>query len=287
MMERAVVVGTGLMAPGIAAAVARAGLEVAVTGRSEDRAREAGARAAEPVASGPLAAETFADADLVVETVIEDANVKSELFGLIEPWCRDDAILATNTSSLPLRSLAGALKRPERFAGLHFLNPADRTAVVEVVKGDSTAPEVVAALDELAIRMGKTPVDVRRDVPGFVWNRLQAALLRECVHVLEEGIADIASIDAAISDGLAPRWMATGPLATADMGGTHVFRRVAEQLFPELSCDHAVRGQLGEGRPFYHWTEEAREQIAALREETLAAGAEVARRRREVMDRLS
>ena len=257
------------------------------SGRSTARAGQAADRAGgPPIAAAPLAAGTFARADIVVETVVEDVEVKTELLARIEPWCAERAIIATNTSSLSLRSLAGALSRPERFAGLHFLNPADRTAVVEVVQGDTTDAAVVDALTDLAERMGKTPVHVRRDVPGFLWNRLQVALLRECLHVLEEGIADIAAVDAAISDGLAPRWMATGPLATADMGGTDTWRRIAEQLFPHLSCADSVVGQLGRGIPFYAWTDEARAEIAALRARTLAQGSEVAARRREIMDRL-
>ena len=115
--------------------------------------------------------------------------------------------------------------------------------------------------------MGKTPIVARRDVPGFVWNRLQFALLRECLHLIDEGVADAATIDAAICEGLAPRWLATGPLATADLGGIRTFATIAEQLFPVLSAAREVTPALTARERFYEWTPASEAAVAALRAE--------------------
>lgn len=285
MVRRVVVLGSGLMAPGIAAACAAAGASVAVAGRdparTEAAAKSAGSLAGTKVGAVEIAEEGLAGAELVIETIVEDAAAKRELFARIEPWLAGDAVLATNTSSLPIAALAAGVARPERFAGFHFLNPAHLTAVVEVVPGRATAPETVERLADLGRRMGKTPLVLRRDVPGFIWNRLQFAVLRECLHMLDEGVADVASIDAAVADGLAPRWVAAGPLATAELGGIDTFRRAAEQLFPHLAAETSVSDRLAGG--FYSWTDEAREQVEALRAEALRAGRELLERRRAAM----
>jgi 3-hydroxybutyryl-CoA dehydrogenase len=132
--------------------------------------------------------------------------------------------------------------------------------------------------------MGKRPLVLRRDVPGFIWNRIQFAVLRECLHVLDEGVADPAAIDAAVSDGLAPRWLAAGPLATVDLGGIETFRRAAENLFPLLANDATVptslSGKAAADEAFYRWLPESTAAIEALRAEALDAGRRIADRRR-------
>ena len=204
----------------------------------------------------------------------------------MESWSPPDAILATNTSSLRIADIAAALTRPERFAGLHFLKPGHLTAVVEVVPGPATDAAVVADLGARAEAMGKAPLVVRADVPGFIWNRIQFAVLRECLHMLEAGVADAADIDAAVSDGLAPRWMAAGPLATADLGGLEVFATISAQLFPHLADGHdapdELTGRAAEGRPFAPWAGAGGEEVARLRARALAMGREIAARRREL-----
>jgi 3-hydroxybutyryl-CoA dehydrogenase len=284
-----VVVGTGAMAPEIAVACAAAGMSVRIAGRSAERAELARLRAEEMGAHAEAAvieAPAFAGADLVVETVVEDLEVKRALLTRIEPWCPAGTVLATNTSSLRIADIASPLARPERLAGLHFLKPAHLTAVVEVVPGPATAPAVVDALRELAARMGKTPLVVRADAPGFIWNRIQFAVLRECLHMLEAGIADAADIDAAVSDGLAPRWTAAGPLATADLGGLATFALVAGLLQPHLSDAHEVSPELlrraASGRPFAEWTAADAAAVAGLRAAALAHGREIAADRRRL-----
>ena len=283
------VVGTGAMAPEIAAACAAAGMSVRIAGRSAERAEDARRRAeglGAHVEAAAIDAPAFAGADLVVETVVEDLEVKRALLARIEPWCPAEAVLATNTSSLRIADIAAPLARPERLAGLHFLKPAHLTAVVEVVPGPETSPEVVDALRDLAARMGKTPLVVRADAPGFIWNRIQFAVLRECLHMLEAGIADAADIDAAVSDGLAPRWTAAGPLATADLGGLATFALVAGLLQPHLSDAREVSpellGRAASGPPFAAWTAADADAVAELRAAALAHGREIAERRRRL-----
>jgi 3-hydroxybutyryl-CoA dehydrogenase len=231
----AVVVGTGRMAPGIAAALAQAGAHVTVAGRSLERAIRAAELAGEDVSACPLEPAAFRDIQLVVETVTEDAQVKADLYALITPWLGHGALLTTNTSGLSITGLARSVQRPEAFAGFHFLYPADITPIVEIVGGEATAVQTVDLLSELAVRMGKAPIVARRDVPGFVWNRLQHALLREALWLVDHQVADVATVDAAVSDGLAPRWLAAGPFATVDLGGGDTWSRVAAEIFPHLA----------------------------------------------------
>jgi 3-hydroxybutyryl-CoA dehydrogenase len=284
-----VVVGTGAMAPEIAVACAAAGMSVRIAGRSAERAERARLRAEDMgthAEAAVIGAPAFAGADLVVETVVEDLEVKRALLARIEPWCPAEAVLATNTSSLRIADIASPLARPERLAGLHFLKPAHLTAVVEVVPGPESAPAVVDALRDLAARMGKTPLVVRADAPGFIWNRIQFAVLRECLHMLEAGIADAADIDAAVSDGLAPRWTAAGPLATADLGGLATFALIAGLLQPHLSDAHEVSPELlrraASGPPFAEWTAADAAAVAGLRAAALAHGREIAAARRRL-----
>jgi 3-hydroxybutyryl-CoA dehydrogenase len=286
-VETIIVVGTGRMAPGIAAACALAGSAVTISGRNPARV-EAAAQAAAQIAGrtvlgAPFGAGAFVEAHVAIETVVEDLAVKREVLGTIESWLPADAVVATNTSSLPIHELAEALKRPERFAGLHFLNPAQLTAVVEVVPGPATSPETVGRLVELVRRMSKQPLVLRNDAPGFIWNRIQFAVLRECLHILDEGVADVAAIDAAVSDGLAPRWLAAGPLATVDLGGIDTFRRAAEYLLPRLASTSTVpaslAGKAAAGGSFYRWTPASSTAIESLRAEALEVGRRIAERR--------
>lgn len=289
---QAVVVGSGAMAPEIAAALAATGTRVCIAGRSPERAEAAAERArgfaggAGAIAAGPIAARSFTGAALVVETIVEDATEKRELLSTVEGWCGPDTIIATNTSSLRIADLAAALTRPGLFAGLHFLKPAHLTGVVEVIPGPDTAAGVVEVLVGVGEQMGKSPLVVRADEPGFIWNRIQFAVLRECLHMLELGVADAADIDAAVSDGLAPRWVAAGPLATADLGGLSTFTRVSRQLFPHLASGDEVpqelEGRARDGRPFAPWISMSGEAVDALRAEALRGGREIAAMRKAI-----
>jgi 3-hydroxybutyryl-CoA dehydrogenase len=283
----AVVVGTGRTAPGIAAALVQAGAQVTVAGRSLERAAQAAARAGDGVGARALGTgEEFRGAQLVVETVTEDPQVKAQVYALAEPWLDEGALLTTNTSGLSITALARGLLRPEAFAGFHFLYPADITPIVEIIAGEATAGETVDVLRDLAAGMGKTPIVARRDVRGFVWNRLQHALLREALWLLDHEVADVATIDAAVSDGLAPRWLAAGPFATVDLGGSETWSRAAAEIFPYLASDPALAAILAEhtgaGTSFYEWDAAAESEISGLRSRAIQASRDIASARRSL-----
>ena len=193
MTMKAVVIGTGAMGPEIAAALAAAGWSVAIAGRTpagRDSAAATASKWADAVVVPALIDEgTFTDADLVVETIVEDLDTKHALLRRIEPWCHPKAIITTNTSSLTIGEVASPLMWPKRFAGFHFLKPAHLTGVVEIIPGPQTSKKTTAFLREVAKQMDKTPLIATKDVPGFIWNRIQFAVLRECLHMVDEGVA--------------------------------------------------------------------------------------------------
>lgn len=285
---KVVVIGTGSMGPELAAAFALAGYDTSIAGRTPMGRDAAAARATEfaagrPVIPAPIDAPTFADVDLVVETIVEDLATKHELLRRIEPWCHPKAVIATNTSSLTIGDIAASMKGPERFAGLHFLKPGHLTGVVEIIPGPRTSAGTTEVLRDVARQMGKVPLVAQRDVPGFIWNRIQFAVLRECLHMLETGVASAADIDAAVSDGLAPRWTAAGPLATADLGGLATFTKICDLLFPHLANDAAAPAAIREpaerGEALQEWTRLNPDAVAKLRAKALAAGRNIANER--------
>jgi 3-hydroxybutyryl-CoA dehydrogenase len=179
-------------------------------------------------------------ADLVVESVAEDVAAKRRLYRAIEPRMGPATILGTCTSSLSLAELATGLARPERFIGYHWFNPPELIALVEIVPADATAAAVTDRVEEFSRAIGKKPVRVAADVPGFVANRLQYALIREAYHLVAAGVCSPADVDRVITAGLGPRWAAIGPFLSMDLAGLDVHRAVVEQLFPRLSADTAV-----------------------------------------------
>ena len=255
------IVGTGAMGAGIAVAFALAGWEVRALARrtaSRERAErrlaealaglsEAGlvdapalAGARSRIAFLPTVAEVTADARLVVESVPEDVGLKREVLADISARAPREALIVTNTSSLPLAGLSGAVDEPGRFAGLHWFLPAELVEVVEVIAAPLTAAGTVATLVEVVSALGRTPVVVRRPVPGFVVNRLQYALLREAYALVEEGVCDAADIDRSVVGCLGPRWSAIGPLQSMDLAGLDVHLAAARSLFPSLAAGDAT-----------------------------------------------
>jgi len=179
-------------------------------------------------------ADLAPDTALVVESVVEDLGAKVALLG---PVARalPDATIATNTSSLSIGTLGESIDAPERTLGTHYWNPPLLMPLVEVTRGPRTEPARVEAVLVTLRAAGKRPVEVARDVPGFVWNRLQFALLREALWLVEEGVATPEAVDEVVRDGLARRWRMTGPFETAALGGAGTFAAVAANLFPVLS----------------------------------------------------
>jgi 3-hydroxybutyryl-CoA dehydrogenase len=234
------VLGAGTMGVGIARVFAAAGASVRLSARRESSLEAARGRLGETAARVRLttsADEALEGAELVIETIVEEAEPKRALLARAEELVAPEAILTTNTSSLPLAALAGVLRRPERFAGLHWLNPPELVELVEVVGGERTAPETLETLAGWMERLGKAPVVVRRDVPGFVVNRLQYALLREAYALVDAGVCTFADVDRAVTHGLGARWAAIGPFETMELAGLDVHAAVAANLWPELSND--------------------------------------------------
>jgi 3-hydroxybutyryl-CoA dehydrogenase len=255
---RALIVGGGVMARGIAARLAASGVDTIVLVRRPEVVPEAKAeiraRMERVVASGAGASVEVSVGDVeapfavAVETIAEEPDAKRAVLARAERLLADDGMLTTNTSSLTLSALAGALDRPERFAGWHWFNPAELVPLVEVVAGPRTDPAVVERLLALSRAIGKEPVAVRRDVPGFVANRLQYALLREAYALVDAGVCEVEDVDRAVVAGLGARWAAIGPFASMDAAGLEVHEAVAAQLFPELSRSTAVPPLLRELR---------------------------------------
>jgi len=199
-------------------------------------------------------------ADLVIEAVPEDAELKRSLYRRVEPLLADGALLASNTSSLPIGRLAEGLARPQRFLGLHFFNPVPLMKLLEVVVGERTGREAVEAAVALAARLGKDAIVVK-DSPGFATSRLGVAIGLEAMRMLEEGVASAADIDRAMELGYAHPM---GPLKLTDLVGLDVRLAIARALERELGPRFAppailVRkveaGELGKktGRGFYEW----------------------------------
>jgi 3-hydroxybutyryl-CoA dehydrogenase len=232
------VIGAGAMGAGIARVFADAGASVRLNARRESSLEAARPRLgenADRVRPTTSADEALDGAELVVETIAEEHGPKRDLLVRAEALAAPGAILTTNTSSLPLAPLAEALRRPERFAGLHWLNPPELVELVEVVGAEETSPETLAALVDWMEQLGKEPVVVRRDVPGFVVNRLQYALLREAYALVDEGVCSFEDVDRAVVHGLGSRWAAVGPFETMDLAGLDVHAAVAANLWPELA----------------------------------------------------
>jgi 3-hydroxybutyryl-CoA dehydrogenase len=247
-----VVLGPGLMGSQIACEYALGGHEVLVLARRPDvarqridqgfatagqhglAAREAGDEARAHMTVGRDASEA-AGAHIIVESVVEDLGEKAAALAPVVA-AAPAAIVATNTSSIPITAIGAAIARPERTVGAHYWNPPLLMPLVEVIRGDATAPDVVDTLTSTLRSLGKRPVLVDRDVDGFVWNRMQLALLREAVWLVENGVASPQTVDEIVRDGLARRWRYTGPFQTAALGGAATFERVAANLWPVLSC---------------------------------------------------
>jgi 3-hydroxybutyryl-CoA dehydrogenase len=250
-VQRVAVVGAGTMGTGIAQVAARAGYRTTLfdvadgaaqrsverIGESLGRAVEKGrCTADERAAALALLSATqdleraAADADLVVEAAPENLDLKRELFARLSKIVRPEAILASNTSSLPVTALAQAAKGPERVVGMHFFNPVPAMKLLEVVQGERTHPLVVAAARAVGARMGKEVVVVR-DAPGFATSRLGLALSLEAMRMVEEGVASAEEIDRAIELGYGHPM---GPLKLTDHVGLDVRLAIAEHLCAEL-----------------------------------------------------
>lgn len=176
-------------------------------------------------------------ADFVVENIAEDLAVKQDFFRQVCQRVSPETVLATNTSGLRVTDIAQAVTNPARFCGMHWWNPPDLIPLVEITKGDETGQEAAQLVYDLAVELGKKPVIVKKDILGIIGNRLQYAVLREALHILELGAAGPEEIDAAMKYGPGFRYSILGPLETVDLGGLDIFRSVSNYLFQDLGAE--------------------------------------------------
>jgi 3-hydroxybutyryl-CoA dehydrogenase len=244
---RIAVVGAGLMGHGIAQVFALAGHDVTITdtvmaslasvhARIAANLRELGddESAVERVHPSPDLAATVRDADFIVEAVLEDLPLKQELFAAIERTARPDAVLASNTSVIPISKIMRGLKDKSRALGTHWWNPPYLVPLVEVIGTRWTSPAAIDRTIALHAGAGKTPVHVKKDVPGFVGNRLQHALWREAVSLVENGICDAETVDTVIKASFGRRLAVLGPLENADLVGTDLTLAIHKTVLPAI-----------------------------------------------------
>ena len=179
-------------------------------------------------------AEAVRDADYVVEAILEDLPLKQKLFAEIERHVRPDTILASNTSVIPITAIMQGLARRERALGTHWWNPPFLVPLVEVIETQWTSPEVVAWTMKLHGDAGKTPAHVKKDVPGFIGNRLQHALWREAIALVEQGICDAETVDAVVKASFGRRLPVLGPLENADLVGTDLTLAIHNTVLPAI-----------------------------------------------------
>ena len=283
---RIAVIGAGLMGHGIAQVFAMAGHELIITDSVSQnldtvRARiaanlrdlgddESAAERVKPLAD--LAA-AVRDADYVVEAVSENLPLKQKLFAEIERHVRSDTILASNTSVIPITSIMQGLSRRERALGTHWWNPPFLVPLVEVIETQWSSPQAVAWTMQLHEAAGKKPAHVKKDVPGFIGNRLQHALWREAISLVERGICDAETVDAVVKASFGRRLAVLGPIENADQVGTDLTLAIHETVLPAIDSRPGpspyleklvADGKLGfkSGEGFRKWTPE---QQTALR----------------------
>lgn len=305
-IRRIAVIGAGLMGHGIAQEYALAGFEVLLHSRKQDSlskaleniqanlerligfgiiTRAAAEKVPAQIASTTVFEETAAHADLVVESVYEDAALKQRIFQQLDKLCPAHTILASNTSTLMLSQFTAGVRRLDKVVISHYANPPYLVPIVEIVRGAQTSDETIAAMSDVLARTGKRSVLVEKEVPGFVLNRLQGALLREALWMVENGVASPQDIDTAMRSSIGRRWSVAGVFEVFELAGWDLLGAIAGQVFPHLASSGEVpavlrekisKGELGAktGKGFYEWTPEG---VDALRQRIAHALVEIER----------
>ena len=255
-MEKLAIIGCGTMGHSIAVSAAWAGITVQMYGINElelERAcsgitsklnvlfqnglfsQKESKQIKDRIITSTSIDKVAKSSSFIIEAIPENIDLKKDLFLYLDKICKKKVILASNTSALSPTLIASVSANPERILVTHFWNPAHLVPLVEVVRGKKTNDETVKRALELLLLMKKKPIEVKKEIPGFIANRLQFALFREAQFLLEEGVASREDIDAAVIYSIGRRLSVTGPLASADMGGLDVFSAISDYLFPNLS----------------------------------------------------
>ena len=289
--QQIAVIGAGLMGHGIALTLARAGQYVALTDPDEDTLKSAPrrisdslkvlgadkdriARALKMIELCSSVGSAVRKADFVFEAAPEKLDLKRQIFADIEQHAPEHAVLASNTSVIQITRIMQGLNRPERALGTHWWNPPHMIPLVEVIKTEWTDAEVADRMFALLADAGKTPVMVEKDVPGFIGNRLQHALWREAVSLVERGICDAEAVDTVVKSCFGRRLAVLGPLENADLVGTDLTLDIHENVLFDLESRQGPspylkqlveEGKLGmkSGQGFRKWTEAEAEAVRA------------------------
>lgn len=300
-VETIAVVGCGFMGQGIAQALAGAGFHVVlsdVTQLRVDRGLSAIENSVSDLQGRGLMAAKDADAllgrlrgttslseaarkaDMLIEAAFEDLDLKRDLFSQFERLCPKWAVLVSSTSALSATAIAQRTTCPNRVLVAHFWNPPALIPLVEVVPGEGTSQESIDTLRQVLTKAGKRPVVLKKDVPGFIGNRLQFALLREAVHLVETGVASAEDVDTVVEMTFGRRLSITGPLKSADLAGLDAFKNICDYLYKdlcsaqtpqELLIERVAKGCCGAktGKGFYDWTPETEREARMRRTEEL------------------
>jgi 3-hydroxyacyl-CoA dehydrogenase len=254
--KKAAVVGTGTMGPGMGAVLERAGVDVMLYDVSEEQLEKArpgvelarsvldrlggdGASGAELRFESDLAA-ALDGVDMVVEAVPEKLELKQQVFADFEEHVAPDTILASNTSGIPITKIAEHLQHPERVIGTHWSNPPHLIPMIEIIPGKRTSADVTTATQELVRQIGYYPCTLKKEVPGFVENRVLYAIMRECLALVDEGVVDAEELDLNVKWGIGYKLAVVPPMALLDMAGLDIYNAVASYLNQDLSDEKGV-----------------------------------------------
>jgi 3-hydroxybutyryl-CoA dehydrogenase len=216
----------------------------------------------------------WSGANVVIECVSEVLSIKQDVFAELERWAPKDIPLASNSSGLPITRIGADLATQHRMLGLHFFMPGHLVPAVEVIRGEQTDPAVIDKVYALMAELNKKPVKVQRDVPGFLANRIQHAMMREAISLVEHGFASAEDVDTVVRYGFGLRYIAAGPLLQKDLAGIDIHCSAAASMYPYLCTDNApsplMQRLVDEGsigvkarQGFYHWTDAEIEQTRA------------------------
>lgn len=184
---------------------------------------------------GTLDMADLKDADFIIEAVIEDLDLKKSVFKELDELCRPEVVLATNTSSMSITEIAASTNRPDKVCGMHFFNPVPIMRLIEIIRGYSTSDETIQTTTELSQKMGKITVEIKKDSPGFVVNRIMIPHIIEAIKIVEEGIASIEDVDTAVKNGLN---YPMGPFELMDLTGIDIANFVSDYLYKELNKEN-------------------------------------------------